>query len=146
VSRIEDPPTSLLAGVSNAMVTLHKEQFGRGPIRARSHFAGPDTLVCVLESALLPAERKLVDMGDHQRVRETRLAFQVATSEEFVGAVERIVGRKVRAFASAIDASQNIVFENFLFESDETSDGDAVNFARAGRSQTAAGGVPPRGR
>jgi hypothetical protein len=32
-----------LAAVSNAMVSLHKEQFGRGPQRARSNFAdGPD--------------------------------------------------------------------------------------------------------
>jgi uncharacterized protein YbcI len=125
---------SVLAGVSNAMVALHKEQFGRGPITARSHFAGPNTLVCVLESALLPAERKLVEMGDPQRVRETRLAFQVATTEEFVGAVERIVGRRVRAFASATDAIQNIVFENFLFESDESRDGDAAHGPVSNRS------------
>jgi uncharacterized protein YbcI len=118
---IEEHPTSLLAGVSNAMVALHKEQFGRGPVTARSHFAGPNTLVCVLEDALLPAERKLVEMGDHQRVGETRLAFQVATSEEFIGAVEQIVGRKVRAFASATDVVQNVVFENFVFDSDMTS-------------------------
>ena len=92
MSPVEEHPTSLLAGISNAMVALHKEQFGRGPMSARSHFAGPNVLVCVLEDALLPAERKLVQMGDHQRVRETRLAFQVATSDEFVRAVEQIVG------------------------------------------------------
>src|SRR4051794_36036255 len=120
----EDHPTSALAGVSNAMVALHKEQFGRGPISARSHFAGPNTLMCVLEDALLPAERKLVAMGDHQRVRETRMAFQVATADDFVGAVERIVGRKVHAFASATDVVKDVVFENFLFEPDGESDGD----------------------
>jgi uncharacterized protein YbcI len=125
VSPVEEHPTSLLAGVSNAMVALHKEQFGRGPMSARSHFAGPNVLVCVLEDALLPAERKLVQMGDHERVRETRLAFQVATSDEFVRAVEQIVGRKVRAFASATDAAQNVVFENFVFEPDATGDGGA---------------------
>jgi uncharacterized protein YbcI len=125
MSRIEEHATSLLAGVSNAMVALHKEQFGRGPISARSHFAGPNTLVCVLEDALLPAERKLVEMGDQQRVRETRVAFQAATSEAFVRAIEQLVGRRVRAFASATDVAQNVVFENFLFEPDVTSDGDA---------------------
>ena len=125
MSPVEEHPTSLLAGVSNAMVALHKEQFGRGPMSARSHFAGPNVLVCVLEDALLPAERKLVAMGDHQRVRETRVAFQVATTKEFIAAVEQIVGRKVRAFASATDVAQNVVFENFVFESDATSDGNA---------------------
>ena len=42
-----------MAAVSRAMVALHKEQFGRGPTRARSHFAGQDALVCVLENVLL---------------------------------------------------------------------------------------------
>jgi uncharacterized protein YbcI len=49
--------TSKLLEVSNAMVALHKEQFGRGPTRARANFAGPDALMCVWEDALLPAER-----------------------------------------------------------------------------------------
>jgi uncharacterized protein YbcI len=117
--------TSLLADVSNAMVALHKTQFGRGPISTRSHFAGPNALVCVLEDALLPAERKLAEMGAHERVGETRLAFQAATADEFVAAVEQIVGRKVRAFASATDVVQNVVFENFLFEPDTRGNGNA---------------------
>ena len=125
MTTIKEHPTSPLAAVSNAMVALHKEQFGRGPITARSHFAGPNTLVCVLEDALLPAERKLVAMGDHQRVRETRLAFQAATREDFVRVVEQIVGRTVRAFASATDVVQDVVFENFVFEPDVTGDGHA---------------------
>jgi uncharacterized protein YbcI len=118
---------SPLSAVSNAMVTLHKEQFGRGPTTARSGFAGPDTLICVLEHALLPAELKMVEMGEQQRVRESRMAFQVATATEFVAAVEQIVGRKVRAFSSALDADKNVVFENFVFESrDSGSDGNGA--------------------
>ena len=116
--------TSSLAAVSNAMITLHKDQFGRGPTNARSYFAGPDALLCVLEDVLLPAERKMVLMGEQQRVRETRMAFQTAAAEEFVEAVESIVDRKVRAFASAADVEQNVVFENFVFER-ASSNGDA---------------------
>jgi uncharacterized protein YbcI len=112
---------SPLTAISNAMVRLHKEQFGRGPSNVRSHFAGPDTLVCVLDDVLLPAERKLVEMGDHQRVRETRMAFQVATTEEFVNSIEEIVNRKVRAFSSGTDVIQNVVFENFAFEPDDAA-------------------------
>src|SRR3954465_14341790 len=95
--------TSVLSAVSAAMVRLHKEQFGRGPTTARSDFAGPDTLVCVLEDALLPAERQMVEMGDQQRVREARLHFQVATSAAFINAVEEVLERRVKAFASASD-------------------------------------------
>ena len=69
----ERSPANALQAVSNAMVKLHKEQFGRGPTNARSYFAGPDTLVCTLEDSLLPAERTMVEMGEDQRVRETRM-------------------------------------------------------------------------
>ena len=106
----------MLAAVSKAMVTLHKEQFGRGPKTARSNFAGADTLVCVLDDALLPAERTMVRMGDQQRVRDTRTAFQAATSEQFTRAVEEIVNREVVAFASATDPDSGVVWELFNFE------------------------------
>jgi uncharacterized protein YbcI len=109
-----------LQAVSNAMVRLHKEQLGRGPTNARSYFAGPDTLVCTLEDALLPAERTMVDMGEHHRVRESRMFLQVASQEQFVGAVEELVARKVRAFASAIDPGPGVVFEIFSFEPEDT--------------------------
>jgi uncharacterized protein YbcI len=105
-----------MAAVSRAMVSLHKEQFGRGPTRARSGFTGRDTLVSVLENALLPAELKLVEMGEAARVRETRIAFQAATKDDFIAAVEQILYRKVRAFASAVDPESDVVFENFSFE------------------------------
>jgi uncharacterized protein YbcI len=105
-----------MAAVSRAMVSLHKEQFGRGPTRARSHFSGRDALLCVLENALLPAEQKMVKLGEAQRVRESRIAFQVATADEFIAAVEQILYRKVSAFASAVDPENNVVFENFAFE------------------------------
>jgi len=107
---------SMMAAVSNALVALHKEQFGRGPTKARSHFAGPDALVCVLEHALLPAEQKLVALGQQTSVRETRSSFQVATAMEFITTVEQIVHRRVRAFASAVDPDADTVFENFHFE------------------------------
>jgi uncharacterized protein YbcI len=119
----------LLQDVSNAMVALHKEQFGRGPTKAQSHMAGPDALMCVLDDALLPAERAMVDMGEHQRVRESRMFFQVATAEQFIAAVERITGRTVRAFASATDPQQGTVMENFVFEPEPERDG----LAAAGR-------------
>jgi uncharacterized protein YbcI len=119
----EQGPT--MAAVSNALVKLHKEQFGRGPTQARAHYAGPNALVCVLEDVLLPAERKLVELGDLGRVRESRTSFQVATETEFIEAVERIVSRKVRSFASAIDPVANVVFENFDFEPRGSGGADA---------------------
>jgi uncharacterized protein YbcI len=124
MAEIHQAGTSTLQGVSNALVKLHKEQFGRGPTNARAYFAGPDMLVCALEDALLPAERKLVELGDQGRVRDARTAFQAATQDEFVKAIEQIIFRKVRAFASGIDPDANMVFECFSLEPESGRDGD----------------------
>jgi uncharacterized protein YbcI len=105
--------TAVLIAVSNALVKIHKEQFGRGPTNARSYFAGPDALLCVLEEVLLPAERKMVGIGQQERVRDSRTSFQADTSEEFVATIEAILHRKVQAFASGIDPDANVVFESF---------------------------------
>src|SRR5215212_2816288 len=99
----EERHTSVLMELSNTMVRLYKEQFGRGPTKARTHWAGPDTVICVLEQTLTPAERNMVKMGEHQRVRDIRTFFQYATVREFCEPVEQITGRKVRAFQSSVD-------------------------------------------
>ena len=76
-----------------------------------------------MDDALLPAERAMVAMGEQQRVRESRLFFQVATADQFIATVERITGRTVRAFASATDPDKEVVMENFIFEPDPRRDG-----------------------
>ena len=105
---------SELAAISNALVALHKEQFGRGPTRARTNWAGADALVCVLEDALLPAEKSMVEMGHGHRVQESRLFFQNATAEQFIAVVEDITGRTVRAFGSTTDPGPGVVCEVYL--------------------------------
>lgn len=105
-----------LQDISNAMVRLYKEQFGRGPTKVRSDYAGPDTLVATLENSLTAAERSLVAMDEHQRVREIRMFFQHASEPEFTGAVEQITGRKVRSFVSGTDTHNDVSTEVFYLE------------------------------
>jgi uncharacterized protein YbcI len=107
---------SVQMAVSNAMVRLYKEQFGRGPTKARTHFAGPDLLVSTLENSMTPAERNLVAMGEQQRLRDTRLFFQHAMEGEFRKAVEQLTGRRVRAFVSGMDIGQDVSTEVFYLE------------------------------
>jgi uncharacterized protein YbcI len=110
-----DPRSSILADISREMVRLYKEQFGRGPTKARTDWAGPDVLITVLEDTLTPAERNLTRLGEHQRVRDMRTFFQYATVEGFCEPIERHTGRKVRAFLSAIDTQvAGLAMETFV--------------------------------
>ena len=72
------PRNDITLELSNEMVQLYKQLFGRGPSRARTNWAGPDTIICTLERTLTPAEQTMVAMGEHQRLREMRLFFQHA--------------------------------------------------------------------
>jgi len=114
---------ALLQKVSNALVALHKEQFGRGPTRVESHFAGADALVCVMDDALLPAERAMVEMGEQQRVRESRLFSGAVMARQCIATVEALTGRTVRAFATATDPDRGVLMVNFVFEPDQHRDG-----------------------
>jgi uncharacterized protein YbcI len=113
-----DHQTSVRAEISREMVRLYKEQFGRGPTKARTEFAGTDIVICTLEDSFTPAERRLAEMEEHQRLRDTRLYFQHATKDEFIRTIERILNRKVRAFNSSIDTHNDISVEVFHLEPD----------------------------
>jgi uncharacterized protein YbcI len=107
---------STLAQISREMVRLYKEQFGRGPTRSRSDFAGPDILVCTLEDSFTPTEQRLAEMGEHQRLGDTRLYFQHATEAQFRAVIEAQLGRKVRAFVSGIDTHSDVSTEVFYLQ------------------------------
>jgi uncharacterized protein YbcI len=105
-----------LQEITNAMVRLYKELFGRGPTKARTNYAGPDTLVATIQNSLTAAERKMIDLDEHQRVREIRMFFQHASDAEFTGTVEEITGRKVWAFVSGVDTERDVATEVFYLE------------------------------
>ena len=58
----------------------------------------------------------MVAMAEDRRVREIRMFFQYAAEHQFRDAVEKITGRKVRAFVSGVDVSRDVSSEVFYFE------------------------------
>jgi uncharacterized protein YbcI len=110
---VEEKRDSVLAEISREMVRLYKEQFGRGPTKARTNFAGPDILICTLEQTLTPVEHRLAELGEHQRLRDTRTYFQHVTKDQFCEVIERVRERRVRAFVSGMDTEQDVAAELF---------------------------------
>jgi len=114
---------SPLLQISNAMVRLYKEAYGRGPTKARAQFAGPDTLVVVLEDSMTVVDRNLAAMGEHERLREGRMFFQHALEHEFRDVIERTLGRRTVAFISGIDTRHDVAVEVFTLEPQSAADG-----------------------
>lgn len=107
-------PQSGVSAISSEMVRLYKEQFGRGPTRTRTHWAGPDTIVVTLEQTFTPAENRLRQLGEDKQLRDLRLLFQYAELDAFCEPVEQITGRKVKAFISGIDTEADVASEIFV--------------------------------
>jgi uncharacterized protein YbcI len=105
----------LLAAVTREIVRLHAVHYGKGPTRARSYWAG-DTLICQMEETLTSVERTLVDGGREGEVHALRRSFQDLMEDQFTAAVERVTGRRVRAFLSQVHVDPDIDVEVFVLE------------------------------
>jgi uncharacterized protein YbcI len=111
-------PGPLLAEITNAVVGLHRTHYGKGPTRSKSYLMD-DVIVCVMRDVLTTVERTLIEAGEHDRVRDTRLAFQDAMRDVFTGAVEEITGRRVIGFTSQVLVRQSLAIEVFLLAPEE---------------------------
>ena len=107
---------SPLLAVSNAMVKLYKEMFGRGPTKARAQFAGPDLVVVLLENTLTAAERNLVALGQYERLHELRLIAHHALEGELRSMAEQTLGRRALSVMSALDVHRDVSAELLTLE------------------------------
>lgn len=103
----------VLVELSNAMVALHRENFGRGPGAARSFHDG-EMVISVLSDIYTAAERTLIAAGEAEHVRRTRTLHQEALEDEYKASVERILDRPVAAFLSAVHVEPDVAIEVFL--------------------------------
>ena len=108
----------LLADVSNAIVGIFVECYGRGPTKAKSYMFD-DYIVTVLDDLLTTVETTLVKNGKEHLVREVRLTFQEAVADRFTEAVTAITGRKVLTYHSQVTFHPARGFEIFVLEPEE---------------------------
>ena len=107
-----------LAVVSNAVVAIFSEFYGRGPTKAKS-YAFDNYVVTVLEDILTPVERTLVDAGQEDLVRRVRLTFQEVVADRFTDAVAEAMGRPVVTYHSQVTFHPPMGFEMFVLEKSE---------------------------
>jgi uncharacterized protein YbcI len=110
----------LVRALSNAMVALHRRHYGRGPAAARS-FLLDGMVLCVLSDVYTHVERTLLEAGQADRVRETRLLHQIAMENEYRATVEEVTGRRVAGFVSTVGFDPDVAVELFFLEPDPGS-------------------------
>ena len=104
-----------MAAVTNGIVRLFAEYYGRGPERAKSYLLGDRYVVCVLRDTMTTVERTLAPKSPDM-VRRVRLRFQEAMADAFIRVVEEATGRRVLTYHSQLNLDPDIGFEFFLLE------------------------------
>jgi uncharacterized protein YbcI len=105
-----------LAAVTNGIVQLFREYYGRGPNKAKSYLLDERIVVCVLEDTMTTVEQTLVKNGHNDMVRQVRLTFQEAMASEFKLVVEQAMERRVSAYHSQLTMDPDMGFEFFVLE------------------------------
>jgi uncharacterized protein YbcI len=111
----DDRGGTLRMALSNAMVGLKKQYYGKGPSRARAYLMDEYVFV-VMEGGLTRAEETLLAAGKADLVRAYRLAFQGTVTQTTTRAVEELTGRKVLTYHSQIVFDPVRVFEIFVLD------------------------------
>jgi uncharacterized protein YbcI len=108
---------SRLAEVSNAVVQIFSECYGRGPTKAKSYMFD-NYVITILEDILTTAEETLVANGEKDLVRQVRLTFEEVVGDRFMNAVSEAIGRKVVAYHSQVTFDPAVGIEIFVLEED----------------------------
>jgi uncharacterized protein YbcI len=104
-----------LTAISDGLVALLKEYYGRGPTRVKSYFQD-DLVVCLLRGGFTRVEQTLLDGGRGSAVIEQRMEFQDLMRERFEEVVENATGRKVIGFMSGNQQDPDLMCEVFILD------------------------------
>jgi len=102
-----------LTAISDGMVGLLREFYGRGPTRAKSYFED-DLVVCLLRGGFSRVEQTLLEGGRGASVIAQRMEFQELMRERFVAVIEQATGRPVIGFMSGNQQDPDIMCEVFI--------------------------------
>jgi uncharacterized protein YbcI len=106
----------LLSAISTGIVKMLRENYGRGPIKAKT-YALDDIIVCVLRgSGFTPLEKTMMEGGEPDRVVAMREDFQRLIAARYKAMIEELTGREVLAFLSQAHVEPDITLEVFFID------------------------------
>jgi uncharacterized protein YbcI len=103
----------VLTAISDGLVALLKEFYGRGPTRAKSYYED-DLVVCLLRGGFTRVEQTLLEGGRGPAVIQQRMEFQDLMRGRFEQVVQEATGRRVIGFMSGNQQHPDIMCEVFI--------------------------------
>ncbi len=109
----------LLAAISTGIVKILRQNYGRGPVKAKT-YALDDIIVVVMRgSGFTPLEQTIMDSGEPESANNVvamRENFQRVIATRYQEKIEELTNRKVLAFLSQAHVEPDITIEIFFID------------------------------
>jgi uncharacterized protein YbcI len=115
----------ILTAISDGLVALLKDYYGRGPTQAKTYYQD-DLVVCLLRGGFTRVEQTLLDGGRGHAVIQQRMEFQEVMRERFEAVIERATGRRVVGFMSGNQQDPDMICEVFILAPTDLVDDDEL--------------------
>ena len=114
-----DPKRSgghLLSAISNSIVALRREHYGRGPMKAKTYIHDDIIVVVMREHGHNAMEKTMIDNGEAERVIALREDFQRVMAKRYSAAIEALTGRTVVAFLNRAHLEPDLSVKVFFID------------------------------
>ncbi len=98
----------MLAAISNVVVRIHKQFYGKGPIKARTHLADSVLVVRARKGVSCAASGPCANVDRPRSWCTRRLAMQSSIEPELRAAIETELRRPVRSLMNAVDPNNEL--------------------------------------
>jgi uncharacterized protein YbcI len=132
-AHLSSPPRKhgdVLTAISDGMVALLKEFYGRGPTRTKTYYQD-DLVVCLLRGGFSRVEQTLLEGGRGASVIQQRMDFQDLMRERFDAVVEDATGRQVIGFMSGNQQNPDVMCEVFILSETDLADDEIADGERS---------------
>jgi uncharacterized protein YbcI len=106
----------LLSAISNSIVRILRERYGRGPMKAKTYVLDDIIVVVLRAGGFTAAEQTMIDSGEPERVIAMREDFQRVMAKDYTDTIERLTDRKVLAFLSNAHVEPEVTIEVFFVD------------------------------
>ncbi len=106
----------LLAAISNRIVAIIREHYGRGPMKAKTYVLDDLVVVVMRGSGFTALEQTIMDDDGADRVIAMRHDFQRVMADRYRETIEELTGRNVVAFLSQAHVEPDVTIEIFLVD------------------------------
>ncbi|HWE10300.1 MAG TPA: DUF2294 domain-containing protein [Solirubrobacteraceae bacterium] len=106
----------LLTAISNRIVAILRDHYGRGPMKAKTYWLDDMIVVVMRGRGFTPLEQTIMDSGQPERVVTMRHDFQHIMTRRFTETIEELTGRRVTAFLPQAHVDPDVTIEIFLID------------------------------